>query len=291
MSERKSSKISKGKIILTGIAVLMIVSVSAVTIAGAMMNKNVKKEVEKLFSSVDNSGEIVTGEALEGLPESVQRWLRSSGAVGQEKTVAVRVKQKALMRLSEDQSWMPVEAEQYFSVEEPGFIWKARIQAAPMIHIAGRDRYYEGKGNMLIKPLSLFKVADSKGEEIDQGSMLRYLAEIMWFPSAALEDYITWEEIDEDRAKATMTHKDMVASGVFTFNDMGEAILFEAERYGEFDGEFRLETWAIPVREYQEFEGIRVPARGEVTWRLEGGDFNWFIFEVQEIRYNDPVSY
>jgi hypothetical protein len=102
-------------------------------------------EVQKLFSSVENSGEIVAEEDLGGLPESVQRWLLASGAVGQEKTVAVRVKQRAMMRMSPEQSWMPVEAEQYFTVEEPGFIWRAEIQAAPLIHIAGRDKYFEEK--------------------------------------------------------------------------------------------------------------------------------------------------
>jgi hypothetical protein len=34
------------------------------------------------------------------------------------------------MRLAKDKSWMPVQAEQYFTSEEPGFIWKANINAA-----------------------------------------------------------------------------------------------------------------------------------------------------------------
>ena len=282
---------SKIKIVITGITVLVIVAVSAVTIAGAVANRKVEREVQNLFSTVENNGVIVTEEALEGLPESVQRWLRSSGTVGEEKTVAVRVKQRASMRMSPEQSWMSVEAEQYFAVETPGFIWKAEIQAAPLVHIAGRDKYFEGKGNMLIKPLSLFTVADGKGEEIDQGSMLRYLAETVWFPSAALEEYITWKEIEADQAKATMSYGDVTASGVFTFNEKGEVVRFEAERFGEFDDEFSLETWSIQVRDYREIEGIRVPTKGEVTWELEEGDFKWFVFEVQEIQYNQPTHY
>lgn len=282
---------SKIKIVITGITVLVIVAVSAVTIAGAVANRKVEREVQNLFSTVENNGVIVTEEALEGLPESVQRWLRSSGTVGEEKTVAVRVKQRASMRMSPEQSWMSVEAEQYFAVETPGFIWKAEIQAAPLVHIAGRDKYFEGKGNMLIKPLSLFTVADGKGEEIDQGSMLRYLAETVWFPSAALEEYITWEEIEADQAKATMTYGDVTASGIFTFNEKGEVVRFEAKRFGEFDGEFSLEIWSIQLRDYREIEGIRVPTKGEVTWELEEGDFKWFVFEVQEIQYNQPTHY
>ena len=99
---------------------------------------------------------------------------------------------------------MSVQAEQYFTTENPGFIWKARIKVAPFIHIAGRDKYENEKGNMLIKLLSLFTVANSEGKEIDQGTMLRYLAEMAWFPTAVINDYITWEELDDHNAKATI---------------------------------------------------------------------------------------
>lgn len=75
---------------------------------------------------------------------------------------------------------------------------------------------------MLIKILSLFTVADSKGKEIDQGSLLRYLAETMWFPTAALNEYLYWEEMDQYNAKVTMTYDEITASGIFTFNDIGQ---------------------------------------------------------------------
>ena len=140
---------------------------------------------------------------------------------------------------------------------------------------------------MLIKILSLFTVADSKGKEIDQGTLLRYLAETMWFPTAAINEYLTWEEMEQYNAKVTMAYDDITASGIFTFNDKGQVVNFEAERYGEFNGEIRLETWSIPVRNYKEFEGVRIPTKGNVTWKLDTGDFNWFNFEVTKIEYNN----
>ncbi|MFY9415280.1 MAG: DUF6544 family protein, partial [Tepidanaerobacteraceae bacterium] len=260
-------------------------------IARFVFYQNIEKEVEEIFSKVENKNEIVTKEDVERLPKNVQKWLQYSGVIGKKRITAVRLKQKAEMRLAEDKAWMPVQAEQYFTSQEPSFIWKANIKAAPFIHISGRDKYENGKGNMLIKVLSLFTVADSKGKEIDQGTLLRYLAETIWFPSAALNEYLTWEEIDEQNAKATMTYGDITASGVFTFNSEGEVVKFEAERYGVFDGEIRLETWSIPVRDYKQFEGIKIPTKGNVTWKLDTGDFNWFNFEVTEIEYNRPLPY
>ena len=277
---------SKLKIVLIIILVLMVIFLAVSYIAKYVFNQKVEKEIEKLFSKVKNEGEIVTKEDIDGLPANVKRWLKYTKVVGKEKIVSVYVKQKAYMRLEKDKPWMPVEAEQYFTTDEPGFIWKSNIRAAPLFHISGRDKYENGKGNMLIKVLSLFTVADSKGKEIDQSTLLRYLAETMWFPTAALNEYLTWEEMDHYNAKVTMTYDGITASGVFTFNDKGQVVNFEAERYGEFNGEIKLETWSIPVRDYKEFEGIRIPTKGDVTWKLDTGDFNWFNFEVVGIEFN-----
>lgn len=193
--------------------------------------------------------------------------------------------------MKEGQSWMPVEAEQYFTIDEPGFIWKAKIKAAPLFHIVGRDKYYEGKGNMLIKILSLITVADARGKEMDQGTLLRYLVETVWFPTAALSSYIKWEEIDSNSAKAAMSYRGVTASGVFMFNENGEVINFVAERYMALNGRYVMETWSTPMKDYKEFDGIRIPTKGEIIWKLKTGDFNWFQFEITEIEYNKPVVY
>ncbi|MGI6486507.1 MAG: hypothetical protein GX759_03900 [Thermoanaerobacterales bacterium] len=211
-----------------------------------------------------------------------------SNVIGKEKIVAVRTKQKAQMRMGQDKSWMPTDVEQYFTVDEPGFIWKARIKAAPFLHIMGRDKYYEGKGNMLIKILSLITVADAAGEEIDQGTLVRYLAETVWFPTAALSNYIEWKQTGQDSAEATMSYKGTTASGVFTFNEKGDVVDFTAQRYREVNRQYSLETWSIRMEDYKEFDGIRIPAKGEVIWKLDKGDFNWYQFEVTQMEYNKP---
>jgi len=283
--------VSKLKIVLVVSVVLVALFLVVSYTAKYVFNRRVENEIDELFSKVKNGNEIVTKDDMSGLPQNVIKWLEYAGVVGKERIVSAHVKQKAEMRLEEDQPWMSVEAEQYFTSDRPGFIWKANVKTAPLLHISGRDKYENGKGNMLIKLLSLFPVADSKGKEIDQGALLRFLAETMWFPTAALNEYLAWEEVDQYNARATMTYGEITAAGVFTFNDKGEIINFEAERYGEFDGEMRLETWSVPVRDHKEFGGIRIPTKGNVTWKLETGDFNWFNFEITEIEYNNHSKY
>lgn len=277
--------------ILIVVLIFIIIFASVSFIGNLVFNKNVDNEIKVLFKKVKNKRSHISKADIEVLPQNVQRWLKYAQIIGKEKITSVRLKQKATMRLEIDKKWMPVQAEQYFTTEEPSFIWKANIKMAPLFHIVGRDVYTEGKGNMLIKFLSLFTVANSKGKEINQGTLLRYLAEMVWFPTAVVNNFITWEEIDTEHAKATMTYKEVIASGVLTFNDKGEVINFEAERYGEFDNKFRLELWSISLYAYKEFDGIKVPTKGDVTWKLKTGNFNWFNFEVTQIEYNIPLPY
>ena len=114
---------------------------------------------------------------------------------------------------------MPVAAAQVFSVDPPGFVWTVDARMMGVLPIAGRDRYVSGHGGMLIELGSLFPVADASGPEIDQGAMLRYLGEIVWFPSAALSDTIAWEAIDTHSARATMRFAGRSVSAVFAFDD------------------------------------------------------------------------
>ncbi|MTI81623.1 MAG: hypothetical protein FH758_12240 [Firmicutes bacterium] len=283
---------SKGTLLLLGILIIIISVIISSQIANYQFNRNVKQEVAKLFSNLENKSDVIKKEDLNTLPQSVKKWLEYSQVVGKEGIRTVRLKQQATMRLKpEDKRWMPTEAEQYFTVDKPGFIWKAKIKAAPFIPIVGRDKYHQGKGHMLIKILSLITVADSKGKEMDQGTLLRYLAETVWFPTAALNNYITWEEIDEHSAKATMSYGGVTASGVFTFNDKGEVVNFTADRYREINGKYEMTTWSVNVNEYKKLDGILIPTKGEAIWKLETGDFKWFEFHVTEIEYDKPNYY
>lgn len=62
------------------------------------------------------------------------------------------------------------------------------------------QRYFNGHGNMLIKIFSTFTIADAKGSEMDYSSLIRFLSEAPWYPTALLpSEYLQWEEIDKVR--------------------------------------------------------------------------------------------
>lgn len=285
-------------LIILGAVIVVFLAVSL--FAGFRFNQRIKREVEELFhlntaaldkDKISWGSEIVREAGLNNLPAVVQKWLVQSGVVGRAGIHSARLKQNARLRLKEDGPWMPAKVEQYFTVDKPGFIWKARVKMAPLIFFAGRDMYYNGRGHMLIKLFSLLNVADARGKEIDQGTLLRYLAETVWFPAAALSPYLKWEEAGANSARVTMDFGGISAAGVFTFNGEGEVVSFAADRYGEFNGRYLLKPWTVRIEERRKFSGVRVPSRGEVVWKLDTGDFPWYRFEITEIEYNRPKMY
>lgn len=274
------------------VAAVVVIYFIVVNIGGMMFERKVKSEVKKLFAEFHiNKPEIIRQEALAGLPEPVQKWLQRSQIIGKEKIFAVRLKQEGLFRTKKEGSWMPFKAEQYYTTDPPGFIWYVTMRVVPFLTIKGRDMYYEGRGNMLIKLLSLIKVADASGPEMDQGTLIRYLNEIMWFPTAALNDYIKWEPVNQTSARATMNYKGVTASAIYYFNEDGDLVNFMAERYMDVNGSFKKEKWSTPITGYGEFNGIRVPTEGQGVWKLDSGDFSYIRLKIIDIDYNDPTLY
>ena len=267
---------------------LLIAIFTIIALGNWSFQEKVKKEVVTLFS-LPVSEKITPAEFIKkskDIPKPVMNWFVHSGAIHKRETSFVHVHQQGAMRTTPNDSWLPLQAEQYFTIDKPGFVWSAKVNAVGPLYLVVRDKYENGKGNMLIKFLSVITVSDARGKEMDQGSMVRFLAETPWFPSAALSPYIKWEEVSSLSAKAIITYGDITASGLFTFNDRGDVIGFNSERYMENKGAYTLEKWQITNLQFKELNGIRIPVESEVTWKLKEGDFTWCKLYVTDIDYN-----
>lgn len=228
---------------------------------------------------------------LERLPAPVARWLESAGVLGKPRAVNVRLKQRGGLRTSAEQAFAPAQAEQYFSVNEPGFVWRVQV---PMLHvpIIGRDSYTGGHGRMQIKALGALTMVDARGEQIDQGTLLRFLGESVWFPSAALAPYIRWEAIDETSARAHMAYGGARASAVFYFDAQGRVERMRASRYlAQGDAPATLEPWAVRMRRWATVDDVVIPVEGDVTWELSAGDFTYYRWEITELQQNVTEPY
>lgn len=279
-------------VVIVIIILFLLLLIVVPRIARVLFVKNGENQVAALFEDIDKEGPKTIEKAdMKNLPSPVQKWLMNSNVIGKEEVKTVRLKQQGRMRTEKNGKWMPTKAEQYFSINEPGFVWIADVKMAPLVRLSGIDTYKAGTGKMKIKVFSLFPVVDAKGPEMDSGTMMRYLAEMMWFPSAALKSYIKWEEIDGTTAKATMEYKGISVSGFFYFNEKGDILRFVGKRYREINGKYVLSDWGGINKEFKEFNGIRIPSKSDVVWFEKDEEFRWFEVEITDLQYNVPSLY
>ena len=191
------------KKILLILGMVIVIILLFITISKILFDKKVTKEVGLMIGDGNKTqSKTFSFNDLEGLPEPVQRYFKHALRDGQEHIKFVRLKQIGEFRMKGNQPWMPIKAEQYFTTEDPGFIWRVKLAMAPFIWIEGRDMYFQGRGNMLIKLLSTITVADAVGSEMDISSLIRFLSEALWLPTVLLPgDYIEWKEIDSNSAR------------------------------------------------------------------------------------------
>jgi hypothetical protein len=270
--------------ILNGIIIL----VALQGYAEARFEKLTRLESMNLLASCKPiSSEVITEERIASLPAIVQQWMRYSGVIGKPEVVSVRLRQTGEMRTKPTGKWMPFRASQYFDLSNPAFVWVTSVDALPFVSLNGRDKLVHGEGTMTIKLASIFNVVDEHpNEKLNSGTMLRFLGEMCWFPSAALNNYIQWKQLDATSALATFTIDGSSVSGIFTFTETGRLLSFEADRYYGSGETATLKKWYIEPLELKSFEGYKVPSKCEVTWKLDEGEFNWLTLEITAVEYN-----
>ena len=274
-------------ILIILIATVIILSGVLVSIASYRMKRMVSLEKQEIVNAARADDLYVTEAAVRNLPSPVYKWMHKTGIIGKSAISTAYVKQKALMKMKiGDMAWKTAEAEQHISMNVPAFIWTVKMDMGPLVKIRGRDKFVDGKGEMLIKLNSIINVVKEEGERMDEGTLQRFLGEIVWYPSMALSPFITWEPIDELSAKATMNYKGTSGSGTFHFNEEGDFIKFVALRFMGNEEDAVRYPWVLNVDDYAVFEGITVPSKMKATWKLEAGDWTWLDLEITDIKYN-----
>jgi hypothetical protein len=233
---------------------------------------------------------VITEADLAGLPAPVQRYLTYTGVLGKPRIETVRLRYIGKFRTGAGKPWLPISATQVYTTNPPGFLWKARFKFAGLPFMVGTDTYKAGHSHMHGKLAGLFTVVDGRGDEVDQGTMVRYLQEMMWFPSAYLGKNITWTAVSDHAADVILHDQGKTVTGRMYFDDTGRLLTFMAQRCGEFDGKYAVATWTTPTTEYAVFSGLRVPIAGIGVWQLPDGDLPYVNVRVTDIEYNQPIE-
>ena len=263
-------------VILIAIPILIIL---AVIIGNLQFKRKIARERELLMRSFQQEeSTVIRKEDLVNLPAPVKKWLKSVGVVGQERIKAVTFSQRGKMKLKpEQEDWINAEAKQYVRVDEPGYLWQVNLPMPPIIHTKGRDLFYQGKGLMEIRIGSLISVVKvGNNPKINESALHRFLLELMWYPTAALEDYITWEAIGQRSAKAVLSYAGMSVEATFYFEEDGKLTKIEAMRYKESDADAERLPCVGEIKGYINVDGLKIPHLIDVTWVIDGENFTWY---------------
>ncbi len=235
-----------------------------------------KKEIQALLSVAKQVSGNYSEAQTSYLPEPVRRYFKYALKNNQRLISNARLIHGGQFKPSK--KWMPISGEEYFTVDPPGFAWFAKLR-----FISGKDTYYDGSGRMQIKLFSVIKLVDGKGEDFNQGELVRWLSETPWFPTALLpSENVRWAPVDAASANVTLTDHGLNVAAVFFFNEMGQITKFVAKR----PGEGKLQDWICQYSDYREVDGMHIPFCGEASWVSESEDAKYAKFRIEKIEYD-----
>ena len=148
------------------------------------------------------------------------------------------------------------------------------------IPFQGIDISMDGKGTMkgvIAKNIQLF---NESFDIIDA----TYLSEALMHPSLALQESISYRELDDYRVEATIRKNGSETTGVFYFNGDYEMTSFVVEKRLCSDTN-TYEKWSAITGDYEIVDGINIPTKFQAVWNFTSGDLVYFNGDNMKISY------
>jgi hypothetical protein len=155
------------------------------------MEPTARTETQELRARLDTARAPVRLQAvdfreLEGLPDPVRRYFRMVLEEGQPMVAGARVRHTGIFNMGETSDrWKSFASDQKVVAQRPGFDWNGGVSMLPGLPVRVHDAYVAGEGILHASVLGLFTVVDMSGtREVDEGELMRFLAEAAWYPTA-----------------------------------------------------------------------------------------------------------
>lgn len=271
---------------IVGIVLLFLFVIRGIFSIG--YKKRVNNNINTLkMSQGDSTNKDISIKDIKHLPGNVQRWLIRSGIVGRKRNSYVYIEQKGEMRLDEKSNkWIFASSKQFAGINMPAFVWQVKAAFIPFVNVYGMDSFVDGVGSFEMRLFNLVKMAREEDTvKVNQSSFARYLLEIPWYPQAALNKNMKWEEIDKYTARLMMSNRGIVGQVYVYFNKDYDVIKTSTMRYKDTDEEGKLLECIGESKEFKDFDGIRIPSEIHISWILPQGDFTWYKLRVEKLSY------
>lgn len=263
------------------IAGVLIIAAGAVItffcVPGSKTRTEFARTVADLTASTNHPESVFAEEDIAGLPAPVQKYFRYCGYIGTLKMSYIRIDYQDVDFVFSGKKPIKIDYTQYDFADQPNRV--AYIDSSMYgIPFEGIDTFQNGVGCMKGVIAKLFDLFCQTGDVMDQSSQATFLSEILLFPTAALQEYIEWEAVDDLHAKAAMSYCGRTVSGIFTFDQSGAVLSFDTgdRSVVASNGESELVKWSVYFEKYSETDGIRKPTVFKAVWHYGDGDLVYF---------------
>ena len=246
--------------------------------------KTEMNEIESILNNSDIELYTISNEHIDYLPQAVQDYLHATGAVNRLISNCVRLKYSGNFKLNEDAAWASMEAVTYVTSEPISRNWIGEINSA-MGKMTGLDYYYNGRGKLDIRFAPSIPFMFSEGYELSVSELIAFLGELVYNPSACLNEKIRWEAVSDKAAKATLEDAGLIVSGIFYFDDNNLITRFESnERY--FGNTKEQLPWIVYLKDYKAFSEIEIPTSFRAVWIKPEGEYEYINASITNLTFN-----
>lgn len=195
-------------------------------------------------------------------------------------------------RLKPEDKMSKFKSDQFVSVTSPMFSWVADIKMNGLPVIVC-DRLIDGRGELQVRLLSSIPLAEGSGEIFLRGELLRYLAELPWYPMAILNQQdIVWDQTEDKKVTGSISMNSVSATVEYTFSEENLIqSIFVPDREKSDGKTVDLKPWIGEFAQYEEREGVLIPIQGQVSWLLDSGKFTYFIGNMTSYKVSMNTSF
>lgn len=212
------------------------------------------------------------------LPDPVQRYFAFVFPDGPPSDISHAVIEMAgQFRRPLTDRFAPTTARQVIGARAPDMVFSADTPVLGPVWAIADDAYIGGEMAMRARLLSMITVMEERGSPaLNRISLRRWLLESPTFPTALLPGGpVTWEPIDQDRARAIVRAYGTEASLIATFAPDGALTRFDAEEDGDLATPYHGSGEHVSRSDYRLVDGVRVPMSFEIA-RAAGGTLHPF---------------
>lgn len=290
-----------------GRTLLTLLAAALPAIAAAMpsaMRQQVDAEIERLQAHAEHAPAVDTA-ALAHLPAPVRRYLAYTGAdrTPPARVASYRFSGEVRIPLTGDRArvatatpWLPAKGQQVMALSSQGlgYVWDSRWQS-PAGHIDVRDAYLDGQTHIWAIRVDGRVMMDERDPAIDRTYMVRFFAEATQSPTMLMpSSWLRWEPISDGAARAVLRHGATQASMDCHFEPDGALTRCESDdrllRYsGDVPERWIAARWIMTRTDYQLLDGLRLPTRMTVHWRLGESEFEQVRARIESVAFTPPA--